>query len=200
MKVKAIYSTSQKLILNDKEQLKTGKIIIADPYLQDGEFTRSVILLNSYSKTGAIGFILNRPTTILVHEAFNDFPEFEAPIYYGGPVDKNVLFYVHSLGDIIPESELISGTTYFGGNFKVLKKMIQEKKITPNQVRFFLGYSGWSTNQLESEIKDEAWIIGNFKSSYLFHNNYTKVWSNCLTANSKKNAFYGKFPYTPSLN
>lgn len=194
------FESKVKLILSDKKQVKAGKILIADPYLQDGEFTRSVILMNSYSKTGAVGFILNRPTTILVHEAFNDFPTFNVPIYYGGPVDKNILFYVHTLGEIIPDSELIAGTTYFGGNFQVLKKLIQEEKIKPNQIQFFLGYAGWSPNQLEDEISDGTWLIGNFKSSYLFHKNYNEVWRKSLADNSKQNAFYGKFPYTPSLN
>jgi putative transcriptional regulator len=188
------------MIVSENQMVKAGKIIIADPYLQDGEFTRSVILLNSYSKSGAIGFILNRPTQLLVHEAFNDFPHFNAPIYYGGPVDKNILFYVHTLGEIIPDSELITGTIYFGGDFNVVKKLIQENKINPSQIRFFLGYSGWSANQLEQEINDEAWLVGRFKQSYLFHKKFKEVWPNSLADNYKKHAFYGKFPYTPSLN
>lgn len=182
------------------QKLETGKIIIADPYLQDGEFTRSVVLLSNYSRSGAVGFILNRPTSILIHEAFNDFPDFNSRIYYGGPVDNNILYYVHTVGDLIPDSEPITNNLYFGGNFKTVKTLIQNNELKVGQIRFFLGYSGWTKNQLENEIKDEAWIIGSYKKSYVFHKNYSNVWGSSLEDNSQKNAFYSKFPYTPSLN
>lgn len=184
-------------------QIRTGRILVADPYLQDPYFSRSVVLLTSYEQgeqEDCMGFILNRPSNVFIHEVFQDFPEFEALIYLGGPVDTNMLFFIHTLGDQIPESKSIGNNLYFGGDFETLKQLITEGKINSKDIRFFLGYSGWGIDQLDDEIISESWIVGKLKRSYLFKVKTRLVWATALKDNKPSLGFYGKYAFTPSLN
>ena len=94
-----------------------GKILIANPFLQDPIFERSVILMVEHNDEGAMGFILNQPTGITIGEAFKQIKSCEFPVYYGGPIDNDILFYLHSMGDKTSNSIKISDNLYWGGDF-----------------------------------------------------------------------------------
>ena len=81
-----------------------GKILIANPFLIGSIFERSVIFLADHSETGSMGFILNQPTEFNVSQVVPQLVNCDFPVYYGGPVDEMILFYVHSLGDQIENS------------------------------------------------------------------------------------------------
>ncbi len=182
------------------QEIHTGKILIADPFLQDGEFNRTVILLTSFEENNTMGFVLNKPTDVLVHEVFADFPKFDSKVYIGGPVDQNLLFFVHTCGDLIPNSIPVTSNTYFGGDFDTMKSMIVQKKINPTEIRFFLGYSGWDKEQLQDEIQDDSWLIGGFKPSYLNTLKPEQMWHNTIKIVKPEYTVYSEFPFTPSLN
>ena len=82
------------------------------------------------------------------------------------PVENNTLHFIHTLGQQIPDTKKIEKGIYWGGDFDTVKKLIIEKKISVNDIRFFIGYSGWSKNQLINEINNNNWII---------HNDETKI-------------------------
>lgn len=179
---------------------EVGKILVADPYLQDGYFTRSVILLTACNQEDTMGFILNKPSNVLVHEVFEDFPHFESLIYIGGPVDSNLIFFIHRLGNLIPNCTALGNNWFFGGEFGKLKDLIIAEKIKPKDVRFFLGYSGWGKNQLEEEIIQKSWLVGNLKPAYIEKVITRKLWGTSLKAVRPNYGFYGNFAFTPSLN
>ena len=89
---------------------------------------------------------------------FQDLPDI--PIYLGGPVASNRLFFVHALGDIIPNSVAINANLYFDGDFDVLKAYILNGHRITDRVKFFLGYSGWEKGQLKNEIISNSWAVG----------------------------------------
>lgn len=182
------------------KKAKSALMLIADPFLQDGYFTRAVILMTSFKEEETTGFILNKPSNVFVHEVFEDFPEFASLIYIGGPVESSLLFFIHTLGDVIPNSTPISDGLFFGGDFEKLQDLIREQKIKPKDIRFFLGYSGWAENQLQEEIKGNSWIKGNFKLPYLFTIKNRLIWPTALKIYKPKYGFYGKYAYTPSQN
>lgn len=182
------------------QEIKIGKILIADPFLQDGEFTRTIILLTSFEKENTMGFVLNKPTDVKVHEVFADFPDFNSKVYIGGPVDQNLLFFVHTCGDLIPNSVPITNNVFFGGDFETMKSLIETKKITNKQIRFFLGYSGWGKEQLQDEIHNESWLIGGFKLSYLTAPKPSEIWHKAIKAVKPEYGVFSEFPFTPSLN
>ena len=185
-------------ILN--QEIKTGKILIADPFLQDGEFTRTVILLTNFEENDTMGFVLNKPTDVKVHEICTDFPAFDARVYIGGPVDQNLLFFVHTCGELIPNSIPITNNVYFGGDFETMKSLVATKKINNQDIKFFLGYAGWGKKQLKEEIKNESWLIGGLKRSYLTTLKPHLLWHNAIKAAEPKYTVYSKYPFTPSLN
>jgi putative transcriptional regulator len=139
--------------------IKKGKILIAEPsIIGDISFNRSIILLADHNNEGSIGFILNKPLDYCLGDLI---PEIESnlPIYNGGPVQQDNLYFIHKVAELIPESIEISEGLFWSGNFEQVSKLVAEEKINENDIRFFLGYSGWEANQLSSELKGNTWIL-----------------------------------------
>lgn len=141
------------------EKLKKGQLLIAEPsIIGDLSFNRSVILLAEHSAEGSVGFILNKP---LKYTIKNLVPDIEASfkIYNGGPVEQDNLYFIHNVPELITNSIEISSGIFWGGDFELTKQLINEKKIKKNNIRFFLGYTGWEHLQLENEMESNSWII-----------------------------------------
>ena len=139
--------------------LEKGKILIAEPsIIGDISFNRSIILLVEHGNNGSIGFILNKPMNLNISDLI---PEIESnlKIYNGGPVQQDNLYFIHKISDLIPESIMISEGLYWSGNFKQVIKLIKKGEINQNDIRFFLGYSGWDSNQLDDELNNNTWIL-----------------------------------------
>lgn len=139
--------------------LEKGKILIAEPsVIGDISFNRSIILLVEHGNNGSIGFILNKPMNLNISDLI---PEIESnfKIYNGGPVQQDNLYFIHKISDLIPESIMISAGLYWSGNFEYVLKLIKKGEINKNDIRFFLGYSGWDSNQLNNELNNNTWIL-----------------------------------------
>ena len=185
----------------NKLKLKKGRLLIAEPFMDDPNFKRSVVLLTEYNKENCFGFILNRPLDITVNDVIVDFPEFkDAAIYMGGPVEIDNLFYMHTQGEYIEGSQQISENLYWAGNFDQLKKMIINHEIFPHEVRFFLGYSGWDYQQLNNEIEHDSWIISDAKNMTMEDIDHPELWHNSLKKMGPQYALLSNFPVDPNLN
>jgi len=126
--------------------LKKGHLLIAEPsIIGDLSFNRSIILIADHNNEGSIGFILNKPLDFTLQDLI---PEIEIPfkVYNGGPVEQDNLYYIHKIPELIPNSIEISKGLYWGGNFEKVTELIQNDKLNSDDIRFFLGYSGWETN------------------------------------------------------
>jgi putative transcriptional regulator len=177
-----------------------GKILISEPFLLDYYFKRSVILLVDHNEEGSFGVIMNKPLSINLNEVINDFPEFEASIYLGGPVENDSIFFLHTLGDQIEGSiEVVEGL-YWGGDMEIVKEMIALKTITTDQIRFYVGYSGWTSNQLDEELERNSWVVSNESSKYLLNTNADKMWAKSLHKLGGSYAFWPNFPNDPGQN
>ncbi|WP_348824372.1 YqgE/AlgH family protein [Flavobacterium aestuarii] len=146
------------------EKLKKGYLLIAEPsIIGDLSFNRSVILLADHNQDGSVGFIMNKPLKYTINDLI---PEINASfkIYNGGPVEQDNLYFIHNIPDLIPNSIEISNGIYWGGDFDSTKDLINNGKIKKENIRFFLGYTGWEEEQLEKEMKANSWIIA--KNSY----------------------------------
>lgn len=175
-----------------------GRLLIAEPFMDDNYFKRAVVLLTHYSDKEVTGFILNKPLkTLLIDVLPNVFPNFNVPIYLGGPVDSSSLYFIHTLGTLLENSKHISGNIFFGGNFEQLQEMIAQNKIKPNQIMFFMGYAGWSSELLNQEIKSDSWLISNINTPIF---NEEKLWYKILRKKGGKYAMLSNFPENPSLN
>ncbi len=183
----------------NKFKPKKGRLLIAEPFMDDPYFKRSVVLLTEYNKEGSFGFMLNKPLEIKINEALEDFPTFDAPIFMGGPVQSDNLFYIHTQGKIIEESVQISDNLFWSGNFEQLKQLVLDQQIFPHEIKFFIGYSGWDYQQLIEEIQDESWIISDAKLTIDQLNN-VNLWSTILQQMGSKYSLLSNFPEDPNLN
>jgi putative transcriptional regulator len=167
--------------------LATGTILLAEPFMLDENFKRSTVLLVEHNEEGSLGFIMNRRVDMRVDEMVSDFPEFDAPLYFGGPVGTDTIHYLHRLGDLLEGSDEISDGIYWGGNYEQLKVMINQQLVTPRDIRFFVGYSGWSDRQLDEELANGSWITAPMFPNYLFKTRPERLWSQVMQ--NKGNAF-----------
>jgi len=177
-----------------------GNILIAEPFLAGSYFNRSIIILASYSESGAVGFILNKKVDYPVEDLFVDFPDFESEIHIGGPVGTDSIYFIHTLGNAIPGSKLIKENLYWGGDFEVLKMQIKLGLVMPHQVRFFLGYSGWEAGQLEEEIKENSWLVADIPQADLMTIDENELWVESVKTMGGKYSMWENFPENPSLN
>jgi len=150
-------------ILPEDKIPEKGKILISEPFLPDTFFNRTIVYLADHTSEGSVGFILNKKLEIKVCDAVSGFDKWREYLCMGGPVAPDTLHYLHILGDIIPKSVWVSENIFWGGDIDVIRKMIRNGKITESQIRFFLGYSGWSEGQLERELMENSWVIAKVK-------------------------------------
>ena len=179
---------------------KKGRLLISEPFLDDKYFKRSVVLLCEHNEKGSFGFVLNRYVDLKIEDVMDDFPAIETKISVGGPVQNSNLYYLHTLGKAIEGSEKIVGDIYMGGNFEAIKMMLQSGKANAHQIRFFVGYSGWSENQLEEELDAKSWYVSEANTKLLMDTSQSKLWKETLISKGKEFEVLANFPEDPSQN
>ena len=180
---------------------KKGHLLIAEPStLSDVSFNRSVVLLAEHNVDGSLGFILNKPLGYTINDLL---PEIEASfkVYNGGPVEQDNLYFIHNIPEIIPNSVEISNGIYWGGDYETTKYLINTGKIDKNNIRFFLGYSGWSANQLEMELQENAWIVSeNSLQKELLSKSSDQFWKEKIIEQGGEYVLFSNAPENPMLN
>ena len=124
-----------------------GRLLIAEPFMLDPEFKRSVILLTEYAEQGVVGFVLNHESGLYINDAVIDFPETEVKMFTGGPCNNERLHFLHCCPDKIPEGTAIGNGIFWGGDFELVKTLFKLNLITTREIKFFMGYSGWGIEQ-----------------------------------------------------
>lgn len=178
-----------------------GSLLIAEPFLNDTHFARSVVLLCDHTDhEGSFGFVLNNYVDLNLEELVEGFPKINTKVSLGGPVDTNNLFYIHRL-EGIPNSMEASRGVYFGGDFETVKDILTATPEKAMDVRFFIGYSGWSKGQLADEMVEKSWIVVNdFEPELIFDTNDTLLWKHILEQQGAKFKVMTNFPQNPSDN
>lgn len=180
---------------------KKGHLLISEPSsLGDMSFNRSVILLAEHNQEGSVGFILNKPLSYSINDLV---PEIDAAfqVYNGGPVEQDNLYFIHNVPKIIPNSIEIANGIFWGGDFETTKNLINEGKISKNNIRFFLGYSGWETLQLENELKENSWIIAeNSLKNKILSKPVQHFWKEKIIEQGGDYILFSNAPSDPMLN
>jgi len=180
---------------------KKGHLLIAEPsILGDVSFNRSVILLADHNEEGSIGFILNKPLEYTIKDLV---PEIEASfkIYNGGPVEQDNLYFIHKIPDLIPNSIEISDGIYWGGDFDSVTDLINRGELKTNDIRFFLGYTGWETKQLMDELLANTWIVAeNIYSKSIIEKNDIAFWKEKMLELGGEYSIWSNAPENPSYN
>ncbi len=178
-----------------------GFLLIAEPsILGDVSFNRSVILLADYTPEGSVGFILNKPLDYTIQDLI---PEINASfrIYNGGPVEQDNLYFIHRVPDLIPDSIEISYGIYWGGDFSSVKELIEQGEIAEDDIRFFLGYSGWDTNQLANELISNSWVLSkNIYKASIIEKTDASFWKEKMLEFGGEYSIWSNAPEDPTFN
>ena len=189
--------------MEDKSLIKpqSGSLLISEPFLGDPNFERTVILICSHDEEeGTFGLVLNRPSNLKLSDVIDVYNDsFDAELGVGGPVQYNTLHYVHRLPDL-PQSVQLDEGLYWGGDFELLRTMIGAGLVKTDDIKFFLGYSGWTSGQLQEEIDKNVWIVNNEAANKLFNLDSDTLWRSVLRDMGGKFKVLSNYPIDPRLN
>jgi putative transcriptional regulator len=179
----------------------TGSLLISEPFLADPNFTRSVVLMAEHSEEGALGFVLNQRSQLLLKDLVPDLWQADYPVFIGGPVEIDTIHFIHRCYDKLNSGEEIAQGIYWGGNFETLKILVNSNNIAIDEVKFFLGYSGWGIDQLKEEIAANTWIVSDkYRLDLIFDDHEEELWRSVIINLGPKYAHVSNFPIDPSLN
>ncbi len=178
-----------------------GDLLISEPFLPDPNFERSVILLCEHNAEGSLGFVLNKPTDLKLQDALDEVSDFDKTLYTGGPVQRDTLHFIHKSAVLADRAEHLGNGIYWGGDFEKLLTMMNTRQISPEELKFFVGYSGWAAGQLEAELKQNSWIVCKAASEQqVFRMSPDMLWRQILASMGGKFKMYSNYPIDPRLN
>lgn len=149
---------------------------------------------------GSFGIIINKPVEVKLSDIASEFEGFDAPVFLGGPVKTDSLYFIHTRPDLIEEGMPILDGLYWGGNIDMVKELIRHKQLTPNEIRFFIGYSGWIADQLNRELEDKSWVVAMTNPVQVFRSNPLEMWAQTLKKLGNEYKFWVVYPPDPSYN
>jgi putative transcriptional regulator len=176
-----------------------GIILISEPSLRDFYFKQSVVLLAEHNEEGSFGIIINKPIETKINEVLTDFPDIDAPLYLGGPVKTDSLFFIHTKENIPSSLKIIDGL-YWGGDLEEIKEMLLSGRLNENEIRFFIGYSGWSPDQLDREIMEKSWVLSHTTVEEVINPHPQQLWPDYLKSMGSDYAIWANFPADPTYN
>lgn len=177
-----------------------GILLIADPFLKDPNFIRTVVFLCEHQQQGSFGFVLSKQITQTLDELISDLRDCKIPVYHGGPMQPDTLHFLHQYPDLIPESCLVGEGIYWGGNFETVRSLLNSKSIDPQKIKFFIGYSGWGVEQLNEEMKEKSWLTVSANQQLVFNTQYNEIWKGSLNQLGGEYKMLINFPIDPQLN
>ncbi|MEZ5012543.1 MAG: YqgE/AlgH family protein [Bacteroidales bacterium] len=177
-----------------------GKVLISEPFLPDTFFNRTVVYLTEHTEKGSVGFIINKSVDIRVNDALDGFSGWDERLTMGGPVAPDTLHFLHTMGDIVPDSMWVSGNIFWGGDIEAIRELISGGRLKPGDIRFFLGYSGWGEGQLEKELAENSWVIGEAAPELIMDFRQEDAWKKVLRGMKKRYSIWAEFPESPEMN
>jgi len=185
----------------NQELPEAGNVLLSEPFMDDPYFGRKVVLLCEHNEEGSFGFVLNNYIDIDLNEVMDDLPSLKARISVGGPVKNSNLYYIHTRADI-PDSVPVVDGVYMGGDFDLIKSMIQRGELPGSQIRFFIGYSGWSAKQLDEEILSHSWFVSKAGQGDIMRTDEDNetFWKRLISGMGQGYDHIANAPSDPSLN
>ncbi len=180
--------------------INENMLLIADPFLKDKNFIRSVIYLCSHHAEGSLGFTLNKKTNLKLNQIIPGLDSCTVPVYAGGPVGLDTIHFLHQLPELIPDSQQVAANIYWGGDFETLKDLMRKDLINLKKIKFFIGYSGWSPGQLENEIEEKTWLSSGSNYSIIFNTPDDEIWKQSIKLLGPKFEPLINYPIDPQLN
>ncbi len=187
-------------MLNSDEP-KTSSLLVSEPFMLDPNFKRTVVLLTEHTEEATIGYILNQRSNLLLKDIVEDCYDTNFPVFVGGPVANDTLHFIHNCYDRINSGIKIAEGVYWGGNFETLKLLVNNNQIEENEIKFFVGYSGWGEGQLHNELDQNSWLVTNtYNPSVLYVDDEENLWKEVVRGLGPKFSHIANFPHNPMWN
>ena len=181
-------------------QIRKGDLLVASMSLADPNFSETVILVCQHDEqAGTYGLIMNRPIEV-PNEVLEQFPFIEGRTFEGGPVQPEVVQVLHPYGDRFPQSLEVLPGLWLGGDFDMLRQALDAEEIDAGQCSFFLGYSGWSKDQLYDEFEMNAWLNVRGDVALILETPHDMLWTRTVQLYGKSNPMYTHYPDNPRTN
>jgi putative transcriptional regulator len=178
----------------------SGRILISDPFQSDQYFERSVVVLIDHNSEGTMGVVINKPISEKISLKFDEIYLPELQIYQGGPVASSQLFFMHCMGDVVPDSIALGNDLYWGGSLDTALELFQLNILNKENTRFFWGYAGWSKSQLKEELKRNSWLIASINGETLFKTEPNKLWKKSIQHLGDDYLAWLTLPIDPAMN
>ena len=159
------------------KDLGVGKLLVASRSLGDPGFAGTVILLVHYDEKGVVGLILNRRTDVPLSRVLDlkAAKDRSDPVYLGGPVEPSAVFALFESSAKVEKAENV-----FGGVYLISDKGLFEKTISarpdPGVFHVYLGYAGWTQDQLRTEVQLGAWFVFPADAATVFNSDPDSLW------------------------
>ncbi len=139
--------------------IQAGQILVSTDAMEDLNFKKTIILIARHDENGSLGFVINKAfgRNLNELEEFKQSPSF--PLHHGGPVDKEHLYFIHRRVDLIQNGSLVKDDIFLGGEFSQAVLQINQGNLNSADIKIFVGYCGWDSHELESEILEGSWIL-----------------------------------------
>lgn len=202
MAIYSRFSTTGMHFFEYKNKLKpeAGRLLISEPYLPDPNFERTIILICEHNHEGTIGFVLNKPSLSKLHDLISELSQCENTVSIGGPVQQDTLHYIHRCAEVEGAMEVADGI-YWGGEFEDVIEKMNNGKINHSDIKFFMGYSGWSPGQLDDELEQNSWIVsGQVNQELIFDTEAEEMWKKTLRQMGGRYSMYSNYPLDPTMN
>jgi putative transcriptional regulator len=169
-------------------------LLIAMPQLQDPNFSHTVSLLSSFDRNGAFALILNRTINLTAGQILQEKIQLKKgehlPVYFGGPVQINSLWFLHAYPEFHSQGLKILDGVYLTTDLPAVEAIVNQYGDAENpRFRFFLGYAGWAPGQLENEISQGSWVTCPVDLDELFCCSATALWNAVLARMGIKDPF-----------
>ena len=183
------------------QKLQAGTLLLSAPFLNDENFVRSVILLCEHEDQGSFDFVINKPSILNLGDLVEELNFLECEVFVGGHVEQNTLHFIYFGSQVLPDSKPLAEGIWWGGDFSALVHHLKSQQLEVNQVRFFLGYSGWDQGQLQGELAEDTWVVySGATTSTVFENSSDQIWRQLMKAMGGEFEIQSNYPLDPRLN
>lgn len=180
---------------------KLGDLLIADPsIIGDETFHRAAVFISAIHENSPMGFIINKPFDFPLSDVLPEINNDKFPLYFGGPVDNDLLFVLHNSPAFGANSQPVNQEIYFSAEIEKVLIALKEGILNQNNCRFFLGYSGWTSGQLEQEIKQKNWLTYSLKTKNIFQLDTLNLWRNTMKNKGNNYQLWANAPDNPGHN
>lgn len=177
-----------------------GVLLIADPFLKDPNFKRTVVFLCEHQDEGSFGFVVNRRYEYKLADLVSGVDDLEIPVFYGGPVQIDTVHFLHQDPDRIPGGFKVVDDIYWGGDFETAIALIRAGELNIEKIRFYIGYSGWSKGQLGEEMREKTWLTVEATRKLIFQEDSNEIWKLALREMGGDYEMMSNYPIDPQLN